>query len=341
MGALQERTLVAESAVRRLAPLDPRIPTWGHPLIDRPCPIGCAASSEAYAVRPDGLTVHRCECCGASFVSPAPSPDALGEFYSAYNTDHRATPLTPARAQHLLAASPADDHRIVEIASQRDLRDARVLDVGCGDGTTLARFRSAGAHVTGIDLDHDAVRFVNESLGIPALVGDLLTSTLGDDPFDVVTMLDFIEHPLDPLPYVERVYDLLADHGLLVLWTPNGSAISAANDFTTLRVDLEHMQYLSFASVARIAAFGFQVVHIEGSGYPSLEQFHQSPPATATHAGAGGRVRAKLRSLKRRARVAASVLVRGSVPGQPTPPASSPIEDRHGSYHLLAILQKP
>lgn len=333
--------MIAERSVRRLEPLDPRIPTWWSPLIDRPCPIGCAASSESYAVRPDGLTVHRCECCGASFVSPAPSPDALGAFYSTYNTGHRATALTPTHAQRLLAASPADDYRIVEIASQRELRDARVLDVGCGDGTTLARFRSAGAQVTGIDLDHDAVRFVNESLGIPALVGDLLTLTLGDDPFDVITMLDFIEHPLDPLPYIERAYDLLADHGLLVLWTPNGSAISAANDFTTLRVDLEHMQYLSFASVARIAAFGFQIVHLEGIGYPAIEQFQRPPSALPVRAGAGGRVRAKLRGLRRRVRVAANVLVRGSVPGQPTPPAVSPIEDRHGSYHLLAILQKP
>jgi SAM-dependent methyltransferase len=112
---------------------------------------------------------------------------------------------------------------------QREPR--RVLDVGCGFGGLLAAFAARGCEVRGLELDPDRVALAlangrDQGWSDPAAIvttGDIqdeaLVATLGR--FDVITLVDVIEHVLDVPRTIARVAALLNPGGIALLEVPN------------------------------------------------------------------------------------------------------------------------
>ena len=97
----------------------------------------------------------------------------------------------------------------------------RLLDVGCGAASYLARMRELGWEVQGVDLSHDAARVARERYGIPVEVGMLSEARFPDNRFAVITMSHVIEHVPDPLAYLAECRRILAPGGRLIVRTPN------------------------------------------------------------------------------------------------------------------------
>lgn len=79
----------------------------------------------------------------------------------------------------------------------------RVLDVGCGTGSALARYRDAGYDPAGIDLSEAMLAKARARLGADAdlRVGDALALPYPDDSFDLVTAAYLVhEVPVDLRP---------------------------------------------------------------------------------------------------------------------------------------------
>ncbi len=74
-------------------------------------------------------------------------------------------------------------------------RDARVLDIGCGDGSIAAAVmqRRSDVEITGIDVLVRPVTLV----AVTEFDGE--TVPFADDSFDVVTMIDVLHHTDDPV----------------------------------------------------------------------------------------------------------------------------------------------
>ena len=96
----------------------------------------------------------------------------------------------------------------------------RVLDAGCGWGSTFFALERAGYRVVGADISRRAL----EGLDRPdrALAVADLTKPLPDgiEPFDAVLALDVIEHIDDDHDAVARLGSLLRPGGTLVLSVP-------------------------------------------------------------------------------------------------------------------------
>jgi 2-polyprenyl-3-methyl-5-hydroxy-6-metoxy-1,4-benzoquinol methylase len=99
-------------------------------------------------------------------------------------------------------------------------RDARVLDIGCGDGEFLARMRDLGWTVEGNDFDPAAVAAAR-SRGVKVSVGELTEESYPEAYFDAVTMKHLIEHVYDPSKLLKTVKNLLKPDGKVILLTPN------------------------------------------------------------------------------------------------------------------------
>jgi 2-polyprenyl-3-methyl-5-hydroxy-6-metoxy-1,4-benzoquinol methylase len=253
-----------------LKPLDTRIPVWDQKKLEfRVCPI-CQSDQISYRYkRPDKLLVNKCYICSTHYVSPSPTFDALNEFYSTYHANHYGligeTPKD--RFAEISYENPYDDIRIATLSSSLNLQGARVLDVGCGKGEFLFKLKKLGANVEGIELDSSAVGFANK-LGIKDIHTYDIELFEGNEIFDVVILNDFIEHPLDPMSIIHKSFSLLKKHGLLLIWTPNGDHLEIDPDKITLRVDLEHMQYLGVDSIKYITnKYLFNIIHYETIGF--------------------------------------------------------------------------
>ena len=97
----------------------------------------------------------------------------------------------------------------------------RLLDIGTGRGDVLVEAARHGWDAEGVEISADAARVAREHLGLKVTAGSLRAAKFPDESFDVVTMLDVIEHVPDPIADLQEVRRILKRGGLVVLETPN------------------------------------------------------------------------------------------------------------------------
>jgi len=111
----------------------------------------------------------------------------------------------------------------------------RYLDVGCGLGGFLVAFAQRRFDVRGFDLDNERVQLARLNLqdfgasSENAVYGDLLDDAFvaGLGRFDIITMIDVIEHVLNVPKALETLLTLLNPGGILLMEIPNPFSLSA------------------------------------------------------------------------------------------------------------------
>ena len=134
-------------------------------------------------------------------------------------------------------------------------RGGRLLDVGCGYGTTLGLAASAGVDVTGVEMPGPAVEIAS-SRGIRVVAGDLSRGPVLDpaeSPFDVILMSHVLEHLLEPVAFLERVRPMLADGGTVVVEVPNAAdaMLDAESAYRAFAWQRAHVAYFDPQTLGR------------------------------------------------------------------------------------------
>ena len=165
-------------------------------------------------------------------------------FYAAYDARHRGQQPTVNELRHRYNTDdPLDDIRLQELSALKPLAGARVLDVGFGRAKFLYHMMRLGAIAHGVDLDKSALEYAT-GLGLRNVRRGTILDMDPGPRFDIITMNELIEHPLEPMEVLRKATALLKPEGLLSLWTPNGDGGRREQDPVLFRKDLEHMQYL-------------------------------------------------------------------------------------------------
>lgn len=135
--------------------------------------------------------------------------------------------LNPARLSYL--RERIDAHWHGDSASFTPLAGKRVLDVGCGAGLLCEPLARLGAAVTGIDAAAENIAAARAHAALSGLTIDYRAGgieALAGETFDLVTSLEVIEHVATPDAFVAGLAAALATDGLLILSTPNRTALS-------------------------------------------------------------------------------------------------------------------
>ena len=101
--------------------------------------------------------------------------------------------------------------------------NGKLLEIGCGNGKWLNTMRHLGWKVIGIDTDPSAVKNCLNK-GIPTRLGKLESQNFPDNHFDVIGIINVIEHIYDPMQLLKECYRILKPGALLVLLTPNNKS---------------------------------------------------------------------------------------------------------------------
>jgi SAM-dependent methyltransferase len=111
-------------------------------------------------------------------------------------------------------------------------RDARILDVGCGAALFFSALQQFG-HVEGIESDPAAVERSGQWRS-RIVVGELDDSYHPSAPFDLILMLDVLEHMRCPDRLLHRAAAILTPHGRILVTVPAFKWLWTAHD------DLNH-----------------------------------------------------------------------------------------------------
>lgn len=90
------------------------------------------------------------------------------------------------------------------------------LDIGCGFGEYMNLLEKKGYHVTGIDIDKEAIKHNKHALYQSA---EKLTFT--NNSFDVVTCVDVLEHVDNPQYVMSEIRRVVKEDGTVIITVPH------------------------------------------------------------------------------------------------------------------------
>jgi len=204
----------------------------------RPCP-ACgtvgrlrpfrAGTVRVEDVRPDDFRItdahygrcwplSRCAVCGMVTAEPLPAPEVLARLYEAVED-----PTYVAEA----AVRRRNFERVLRFLTDRlGVRPGRLLDVGAALGVLVETARALGWEAYGIEPSR-AMAEAAQRRGIPV---EPVSLEAWDGPvhaFDVITVLDVIEHVAEPDRFLAKALRHLRPGGVVCIVTPDVTSVAA------------------------------------------------------------------------------------------------------------------
>jgi 2-polyprenyl-3-methyl-5-hydroxy-6-metoxy-1,4-benzoquinol methylase len=149
------------------------------------------------------------------------------------------------------------------------VKDKNVLDIACGTGrgTFLLACDGLAKHVTGVDLENEAIRYAKHRHPYPTVafeVGDAM-KYVKEDYYDTIVSFETIEHITDVKTYLYNLNISLKNDGYFIVSTP----ISAS------KIDLKplnpfHVREWGFSTFHQVLAEYFTIEEIYLQLYPKI-----------------------------------------------------------------------
>lgn len=184
-----------------------------------PCKICGEGSRLLFALsnpygEPTSLAILVCEDCDHIFVGNPPAEETLRASYEAVLDSESYYAETATRTSEKIACVVADLKPLFE----KNQPGASLLDIGCGPGDLLVNLLAAfpTLRLEGHEIHSPSAQAAREK-GLDVRGGELLAL---DGAFSFVTLVDVIEHVVDPVAILRECRRLLSETGSVYLHTP-------------------------------------------------------------------------------------------------------------------------
>ena len=192
-----------------------------------------------FTLRKNSLETIRCSNCKTVIVNHTPvNEENISQYYTMdafkgkrelQNTDKYVSYY-----KNCYVGYNVNDYTILQfkkiLSEIKDLLNKkaslRLLDIGCATGVFLTLASNAGYRGLGVELSQELSQYARDSFQLE-IYNDLIDAKFLSKSFDVITLLDVIEH----LPYsmfdtvMIEVLRILKPEGLLVIRTPSEDAL--------------------------------------------------------------------------------------------------------------------
>ncbi|TDN40027.1 class I SAM-dependent methyltransferase [Hymenobacter sp. UV11] len=179
------------------------------------------------SVSQETFTIAQCAGCGLQFTNPRPDAAHIGRYYeSAAYVSHNSAAQGLVNRVYRMARFFTMRHKVALITKLNGGRTGRLLDYGCGTGHFLARAKSAGWQVTGLEPNPGARQDAAARVGQPILEVSALTA-LPPASFDIVTLWHVLEHVHTLNETLTQLVAALRPGGRLLIAVPNPDSLDA------------------------------------------------------------------------------------------------------------------
>lgn len=189
-----------------------------NPSVTGKCP-ACLSEKSVSAGAKNEYSINQCAACRTLFAEVAFEDEkTAGEVQELYD--------------HYYDAAKFDLHPAVAISLQKVMdsfeafrQTGKLLDIGFGEGGLLRVAEKNNWACYGTELSPQSLKY-GEEQGWTVSKDALNDSRFPKEGFDVVTLIELIEHVPNPDDFLQTAYSLLCPGGLLYLTTPNTQSIN-------------------------------------------------------------------------------------------------------------------
>lgn len=180
-----------------------------------------------------GYNFNKCDVCDYYFIFPTPDKTKISKYYNDHPILTDRDNLERNVQNYLDKKNNLSKSKIYKIKSilnneiikskknkiHRDRLD--FLDIGCNSGILMHFLKeNFNANVTGIELNKNAIEIGKKYLKLNNFYNYTEELENKNKKFDVITLIDVIEHVSDPIKMLNDIKKLLKDDGIILLRLP-------------------------------------------------------------------------------------------------------------------------
>ena len=244
-------------------------------MIDNACP-WCTneeskKSFQSTSIAGRSYTFHICSACKSVFLYPLPDADELRE---AYQTDYYGESKERKFIRPIESLRKAIAGRRAKKLARLLPQNARILDIGCGNGSFLNHISECGSfELYGTELPGPAALRASANKNIRVITNKLSTEDIGEG-FDLITLFHVFEHLEEPLRQLQNISEMMKAGSFLAISMPEANSLQFSL-FGKYWFHLDPPRHLCLISrkafIEKAKSFGLTSVEVK------LFSFEQNP----------------------------------------------------------------
>lgn len=204
------------------------------------CPVCGTPEYKIYCVK-DSFVHKRCKNCSFVYVDPRLNQEATVAFYNSevnevYNENkfHKIEENAPDDVENL------KNYELLR-KNISDVKGKKLLEIGCGKGTFLAKAASDGFEVEAIELNKLLIERLKK-ITSKIYEEDILQLDLPENYYDVIYFRDVMEHIPSIQPFMQKISKILKPGGIVFIDTHNIDSLvnMATREYHTVIFAFEH-----------------------------------------------------------------------------------------------------
>lgn len=251
--------------------LEKRIPKTYEMANMKTCPI-CGYNRNSFERVIRNINLIRCNRC--EFVYTDISDESIKEANSNFTSDDTEKYTTI----QTIIDEMWHEHIVLKF-SEQDVKGKKVLDIGCGNGLLLKKFKKYGWDCYGVDLSSWSEAFADK-YGFEYFQGELKDVDFSHESFDLIVCLSTLEHISKPVEFFRDAIHLLKKEGIFYLaGVPNYDAFSIKLGISSFHHNNppRHCNYFTPKTVKAIEKYGNIsgcTIKVNSYGIPEMHRFY-------------------------------------------------------------------
>jgi SAM-dependent methyltransferase len=231
------------------------------------------ASSNLISFNEDYFRCQSCDTIVGRIQPENPAAFYGPDYWTTRQTEHLGHPDIHQRARDDLSSRAV--YWLKTLLNYKQ-PPGTTLEIGSGHGGFSALLQWAGFHATGLEPNPWVSQLAQTAFNIPTLTGSLAEQSLNPATFDVIILLDVLEHLPNPLETLRHCRKLLNSNGILLIQTPCAPPNTAVekleqthSPFPQMLLPLEHLYLYTERGIEQLLTqTGFPHLTFEKALFP-------------------------------------------------------------------------
>lgn len=142
---------------------------------------------------------------------------------------------------------------------QYQLPPAKILEIGCAHGSFVGLLQHMGFNAFGMEMSPWVIDYAKKTFDAVLYQGPIETANLADVKFDMMVMMDVVEHLSQPVETLKKCLQYLTDEGQFLIQLPcfpshlnPQQILNKAHPFEQMMIPHEHLYLFSQESIQKL-----------------------------------------------------------------------------------------